>query len=278
VLTLVVIIEPDGEITVEKARAAATTASLSHPCRVLIVVPGSETAKARFDAEVSVGGDQGPGECAVLWLHGPLISHADAVVLPLLAPDTPVVTWWAGAPPDAPAEEPLGALAQRRITDTYLAADQRQALVDRAVQYRPGDTDLAWTRDSLWRALLAAVAETLPGAVDRAEVITEHGNPSAALIASWLQVRLGVEVVMIDGPGPAITKITLGSGDITATVSRPSGAGAVLTVTGQPERAMPLPIRPLADLLAEELQHLDTDAPYAEALVAIGNVGPGASQ
>jgi glucose-6-phosphate dehydrogenase assembly protein OpcA len=34
----------------------------------------------------------GPGEAVVTRLNGELAAHADAVVLPLLLPDTPVVT------------------------------------------------------------------------------------------------------------------------------------------------------------------------------------------
>jgi glucose-6-phosphate dehydrogenase assembly protein OpcA len=275
VLTLVVVVDPDGDITVERARAVATSASLAHPCRVLLVVPVNPTGKARLDAEVSVGGDQGPGESVVLWLYGPLVEHADSVVLPLLAPDTPVVTWWAGPPPPAPRSDPLGALASRRITDTYLAQDQRAALELRSQQYSPGDTDLAWTRDTLWRSTLAAVVDELPGELTSARVVTERGNPSAALLASWLQVRLGVEVDVVDGPGPAITSVSVSGPDLLATVERPDGVTARLVVTGQADRVLPLPIRPLAELLAEELQHLDADEIYAESLAAISRVGPG---
>ena len=149
VLTFIVVAEPDGAVPVDKAVAAATAASLAHPCRVLVVVHGDPAGKPQFDAEVSVGGSHGPGESIVLRLAGPVVDHADTVVLPLLAPDTPVVTWWASAPPADPARLPLGELASRRVTDTYLAEDQRASLELRAEQYEPGDTDLASTRDSL---------------------------------------------------------------------------------------------------------------------------------
>ena len=47
-----------------------------------------------------------------------MIKHPDSVVLPLLLPDSPVVVWWPTEAPADPAEDPLGKLAQRRITDS----------------------------------------------------------------------------------------------------------------------------------------------------------------
>ena len=72
--------------------------------------------------------------------------------MPLLAPDVPVVTWWHGAPPERIAHDPLGVVADRRITDIAQAADPVAALRQRAEDYAPGDTDLAWTRTTPWRA------------------------------------------------------------------------------------------------------------------------------
>ncbi|HVU74793.1 MAG TPA: glucose-6-phosphate dehydrogenase assembly protein OpcA [Mycobacteriales bacterium] len=278
VLTFVVVIDPDGEVSVDRAVAAATAASLAHPCRVIVVAPHPE-GEAQVDAEVSVGGDLGPGESIVIHLHGPLHEHAETVVLPLLAPDTPVVTWWTGDPA-GPAGRQIATLASRRITDTYLAKDPRDALTRLAATYEPGDTDLAWTRDSLWRSMIAAVFDALPGPATGVRITTEHGNPSAALLAAWLQSRTGVSVELVDGPGPAITALEIvaadgASGSITARLSRPDGETATLTRTGQPDRTLPLPIRPLEELLAEELQRLDADAVYAESLAAVGGVGPG---
>jgi glucose-6-phosphate dehydrogenase assembly protein OpcA len=278
VLTFVVVVDPDGEISADRAVAAATAASLAHPCRVIVVAPHPD-GEARLDAEVSVGGDLGPGESIIVHLHGPLHEHADTVVLPLLAPDTPVVTWWTGDPA-GPAGRQIGALASRRITDTYLAKDARDALRRLADTYEPGDTDLAWTRDSLWRSMVAAVFDALPGPAKAVRLTTEHGNPSAALLASWLQTRTGVTVELLDGPGPAITSLEVVAADgvngsVTARLVRPDGETATLTRTGQPDRTLPLPIRPLEELLAEELQRLDADEVYAESLAAVAGVGAG---
>ena len=147
----------------------------------------------------------------MLRLHGELAKHADSVVLPLLLPDTPVVVWWPSKAPPVPGEDQLGALAQRRITDAAAAPQPMRALHQRAESYRPGDTDLAWTRLTPWRALLAAALDQLPGSeVTAAAVEAERGNPSADVLASWLGGRLDVEVTRRESRGPGIT---LGAND-----------------------------------------------------------------
>src|ERR1700734_2268927 len=78
-------------------------------------------------AEIRVG-ESGPGEVVLLRMYGALGEHADSVVTPLLMPDTPVVTWWPGTPPDIPSSRPLGALAQRRITDAAAAGTPHECL------------------------------------------------------------------------------------------------------------------------------------------------------
>ena len=105
-LTFVVVVE---EKQVEMAEQAATAAAAMHPCRLVMVVRRDHTAPTpRLDAEVSVGGRLGPGEAVQLRMYGRLALHAESVVLPLLAPDAPVVTWWPGTAPDRLATDGQG--------------------------------------------------------------------------------------------------------------------------------------------------------------------------
>ena len=191
-LTLVVVVEEDK---VAAAEQAATRAAAEHPCRLLIVVRRRPDApESRLDAEVLIGGRLGPGEAAVLRMYGRLALHAESVVLPLLAPDAPVVTWWFGEPPHRIAHDPLGVFADRRVTDTSLAPDAVAALRQRAEDYAPGDTDLAWTRSTLWRALLASAFDSVRGRATAASVTGSAGDPTRALLSGWLGARLGLEV------------------------------------------------------------------------------------
>jgi glucose-6-phosphate dehydrogenase assembly protein OpcA len=265
-LTLVAVAD---EQLVTEAEQAATSAAAQHPCRLLLVVRRRPDApEPRLDAEVSVGGRLGPGEAVVMRMHGRLSLHAESVVLPLLAPDAPVVTWWFGSPPPLIAHDPLGVIADRRITDCRSAEDPLAALRTRAEDYAPGDTDLAWTRTTLWRSLLASACDSVAGEPREAAVSGEPSNPSRALLASWLGSKLGVDVAVHDTDGPGVTGVELVIGDTTVDVSRTDGRTAVLRRTGQPERHLPLPRRDLGDLLTEELRRLDDDEPYAEALEA----------
>jgi glucose-6-phosphate dehydrogenase assembly protein OpcA len=195
------------------------------------------------------------------------------VVLPLLASDAPVVTWWHGEPPKVLANDALAVLAGRRVTDVAAAPDPLAALQQRAKDYAPGDTDMAWTRTTPWRALLAAAFDDLAGAPRTAEVHAERGNASAALIAGWLKARLGVRVRRVDSPGPGLTAVEVRlEGKQQVRVDRPDGYLATLTRTGMTDRQLPLKRRSLSELIGEELRRLDADQPYAEALSAVTGV------
>ena len=269
-LTLVVVVE---ESKVEQAEQAATRAAAEHPCRLIIVVRRRPDApESRLDAEVVIGGRLGPGEAAVLRMYGRLALHAESVVLPLLAPDAPVVTWWYGEPPRRIAHDPLGVLAGRRVTDTSLAGDPTAALVQRAHDYAPGDTDLAWTRATLWRAVCASAFDSVTSPATSAEVTGPAGDPTRALLAGWLRARLGVEVSTADADGPGITAVRIALEDGEVQLTRNDDATATLRRTGQPDRTMPLERRELGDLLAEELRRLDADEAYAAALSAATGV------
>ena len=263
VLTLIIVTDESAQYD---AVRAATEAAREHPCRVLTVISrDSRGSSSRLDAEIRIG-ETGPGETVLLRMYGPLALHADSVVVPLLMPDTPVVTWWPGGRiPKVPGEDPLGRLAQRRVTDAYAARDRLGTLARLAHAYRPGDTDFTWTRLTSWRSLLAAALDQEHGDILSGEVAAEPDSPSAELLAAWLSLRLAVPVARVVSDGPGITGVRLAtsSGDIE--VSRPDGRVATLSRPGQPDRQVALMRRPLAELLAEELRRLDPDEVYQEA-------------
>ena len=265
VLTLVVATDERGHYD---AVRAASDAAMEHPCRILAVIPRAPKEKPRLDAEVGVGTRSNPGETVVLRLYGSLGEHADSVVLPLLLPDAPVVVWWPGAAPDVPAESPLGGLGSRRVTDAAESPRPLAALRARLTCLADGDTDLAWTRLTPWRTLLAAALDEPFDPVVSGVVAAARNNPSAVLLAAWLRSRLGVDVAVKGSRGPGITEVRLSSARGDLVVSRPDGQRAVLARPGQPDRTVALPRRQSADLLAEELRRLDHDEVYAETLEA----------
>lgn len=280
-LTLVVVAD---ESRVAEAEEAATHAAEMHPCRVLVVVRRQLDAPApRLDAEVVIGGRLGPGEAVVMRMYGRLGLHAESVVLPLLAADAPVVTWWHAAPPEKMATDALAVFADRRITDASIAQDPLAALKTRAVDYAPGDTDLAWTRTTGWRAILASSLDSVSGRRGEPVVVTggrvkgDPQSPTAQLLAGWLTSRCGIAILVEGGdrtPGESGVEsvvLTLDQKEEVRIAADRRG-GAVLTQPLRPDATVPLPERALGELLSEELRRLDPDEPYSDALEAATGV------
>ena len=269
VLTLVV--APDTEDLVEDAIDAAVSASREHPCRIIVVVPADRLASdARLDGQLRVGGDAGAGEVVVLRISGPLSSHASSVVLPFLLPDTPVVAWWPGSAPEIPARDPLGRLAIRRITDATGSDDPLASIRSRLQGYTGGDTDLAWSRITYWRALLASALDTPPyEPITSALVSGLKDEPALDVLAGWLASR-------IDGPVQRAVgdlKVVLVRPTQTITLSRPQdGVTATMSRTARPDALLPLPRRETRECLAEDMRRLDADEIYREALAGIEKV------
>ncbi|GGN68537.1 glucose-6-phosphate dehydrogenase assembly protein OpcA [Streptomyces albiflavescens] len=268
VLTLVIVTDEENAYDALKA---ANEASHEHPSRTLVVIrrvsrsPRDRT-KSRLDAEVRLGAEAGTGETVVLRLYGEVVNHAQSVVLPLLLPDAPVVVWWPVNAPLDPAKDPLGALGQRRVTDTYAAEAPVRELSARADAYTPGDTDLAWTRITPWRSMLAAALDQVTCEVDAVEVEGEEFNPSCELLAMWLADRLDVPVKRSLSSGPGLTGVRLDTSCGPIVLDRADGSLATLSIEGQPDRAVALKRRETSELIAEELRRLDPDDTYASAL------------
>ncbi|CAM5389220.1 glucose-6-phosphate dehydrogenase assembly protein OpcA [Streptomyces fumanus] len=268
VLTMVIVTDEENAYDSIKA---AEEASHEHPSRTLVVIKRHarnprDRHNSHLDAEVRVGSEAGTGETVVLRMYGEVAEHADSVVLPLLLPDAPVVVWWPVDAPDNPAKDPLGALAQRRITDLYAVENPMETLRKRQRTYAPGDTDLAWTRLTLWRSMLAAALDQARAEVTSATVEAEADNPAAELLARWLEARLGVTVDRVVSDGPVVTAVRLGTAGGEIVIDRPEGPLATLSLPGQPSRSLALKVRSTAELIAEELRRLDADEMYAIAL------------
>ncbi|MCX4822278.1 glucose-6-phosphate dehydrogenase assembly protein OpcA [Streptomyces sp. NBC_01142] len=281
VLTLVIVTDEENAYDALKA---ANEASREHPSRKLVVIKRvsrspRDRAKPRLDAEVRVGADAGTGETVVLRLYGEVINHAQSVVLPLLLPDAPVVAWWPVNAPSDPTNDPLGSLAQRRVTDTYAAEQPVHELAARSEAYTPGDTDLSWTRITPWRSMLAAALDQVTCEVTSVEVEGEEFNPSCELLAMWLADRLNVPVKRSLSSGPGLTAVRMETSSGPIVLDRADGSLATLSIQGQPDRAVALKRRETAELIAEELRRLDPDDTYASALrFGVDRLGDGAGK
>jgi glucose-6-phosphate dehydrogenase assembly protein OpcA len=269
VLTLIVVAE---EKEADEALKAAEEASMEHPARIIGVITGSRQSRSQVDAEIRIGAGT-TGEAVLLWLRGEVTEHSESVVTPLLLPDSPVVAWWPSRAPDDPAADPLGALAQRRITDAASAPRRKQlAMSTQCAFYSAGNTDLAWTRITGWRAMLAAALDQYPARVTGASVRAERISPSADLLAAWLTARLRVGVDRGVSRGPGITQVVLNTSGGDIRIDRPDGVLAHLSLPGQPDRPVALKRRQIAELLAEELRRLDPDEIYEQTVATVNRI------
>lgn len=250
------------------AMRAATHAGREHPCQILGVIARTGRRPRRLDAEVTVGENM-PGQTVLLRIQGELNEHVDSVITPLLVPDTPVVIWWPGQAPEAPAADALGVLGQRRITDAAADEGPRERLLRLSAGYRPGDTDLAWARTTNWRSLLAATLDRPYAEISEVTVGAEADNPSADLMAAWLARRLGVPVRQEATAGPGVTEVSFVTADGKIVISRADGRNATLSRPGEPDRFVALHRRETDELLAEELRRLDPDEVYGETLAEL---------
>ena len=266
VMTLIVVVDEDDA---PEAMEAARLASREHPARVLGVILGDARGHAQINAQIGIG-DGWTGETALIRLRGEVVKHSESVVLPLLLPDSPVAIWWPKDAPSDPAADPLGALAQRRITDAAASTKgKRRAMHTLCATYTKGNTDLAWTRLTPWRALLAAALDQHPLKVRRASVTAERISPSAELLRAWLSDRLRVPVERTSSAGPGITEVVLETKEGPIRISRLDGKLATFSSPDRPDRPVALKRRELPALLAEELRRLDEDDIYHDATVRL---------
>jgi glucose-6-phosphate dehydrogenase assembly protein OpcA len=266
VLTLIIVTDEENQ---SDATRAAAHSAMEHPCRIITLIPRPGRVDPALDANIDVGDTMGPGETVRLRLRGELSEHGASVALPLLLPDTPVVVWWPTTCPDVPAEDPIGRMAQRRITDAAAQRHPLQALAERQKGYVPGDTDLSWTRTTTWRSMLAAALDLPYAPIERAEVSAERTNPSGMLLQAWLRNCLDVPVDLHRSRGPGVTGVVLHTTAGPIELTRPDGRTGRLARPGIAAHDVPLARRDLRDLIGEELSRLDPDDTYGEALAAV---------
>ena len=268
VLTLLICV-PDL-IDVDNAIEVSDAVSREHPCRVIVIVePESSEGAALLNAQIRVGDAAGLSDIIILEPRGEAASNIDSLVMPLLQSDTPVVTYWPVTPPENPGAHPLGRLAVKRITDSRATECPMETLSALSRVYTPGDIDLAWAGVTLWRALLAAVAEDFDRLPTSIRVAGNATHPSPFLVAAWLHHQLGVPVDrIVDREAHTITDITFFfDDDTTVSLSRSATSSvARLSRPGLEDRSVNLARRSVQDSLMEDLRRLDPDVYYGELL------------
>lgn len=281
VLTLIVVAEADDDI--DAILDSVRDASHEHPSRVLVVISGDREGETYLDAELRVGGEAGASEMVVMHLHGALADQAEAVVTPLLLPDTPIVAWWPSHIPESPSQHPVGELAVRRITNAGSHDSDVETVYMRLQQisrgYAPGDSDMTWASLTLWRGIVASALDRHPHeSVESVEISGPAGAAAVDLATAWLSDRLGVAVRRTESERTdaegwfPIHTLKLYRAKTTITVEVIDGSTVRIHVPGAPDSLVALSVRSQAEVLSEELRYLHADKAYAHALRALNRV------
>ena len=290
VLTLVIVTE---QAHLETALETVNAASREHPCRVIAIVTNAEDHQAgqeadqrtaatqssedcvsykdtnhdgdrTLDAEIRFGSDAGAGEVVVLRPVAALLDHSDALVIPLLVPDAPLVVWWPTNPPQDPSQDPIGTMAASRITDAMDADDRQATFAGLLAHSRDQDVDLSWTRITIWRALLTSMVQQPPHLPIRSVKVTgqAHYLP-LELLASWLALKLQVPVsVERDPKAQAVTGVYFERPDGIMSMERHHDDQARINQPDQAPQTISMPLRTAVDCMSEELGRLDPDEVY----------------
>lgn len=281
VLTLVIITEGAH---LEEALATVNAASREHPCRLISIVtdaheeprPDQKSANLKsdkekmgtLDAEIRFGSDAGAGEVIVLKPVADLLEHSDALVIPLLIPDAPLVVWWPTNPPQDPSTDPIGSMSSSRITDVINADDSQSALSQILEHSSAKDVDLSWTRTTIWRAMLASMLDQPPHLPIQSVSLSgqDHYLP-LELLASWLALKLHVPVqVNRSTNAQAITGIFFERSDGTMSIERHKTDQAKINQPGQASQTISMPLRTPVDCMSEELGRLYPDEVYHDVI------------
>ncbi len=206
------------------ARATAARVMRVHPGRVIVLAPQEMAGPFCFGAAMGEEPDREPSAfistaCLQDEESGRQICSEEvvicgtgktgalqAVVLQLLVPDLPVVTWWLGDV--GPSSSQLGWLrdaSDQVIMDAQSYSDPAQGmqvlgemLAPRRETTHPALTELSWLRIAPWRKLIAELFDAperrlLLGDIDRLVVEHDSALPQALLFGAWFGSRLGFD-------------------------------------------------------------------------------------
>jgi len=273
---------------------AVSIAGLRHsrPSRALITCGRTDVDEVRAEATVFCSPMQEGGKAIVcsevVRLDGPAAGDGLAsMAASLLLPDLPVFLMWV-APPDfeRPVFRSLRPLATRLVTDSTRFPETLDRLGALIAQDREVVTDLAWTKITGWREVVAAIFDDPEhrdalGQLERVSIDYVGGSDAQArLLGGWLVASTGVDAVAKTKPveradmrAGSLTHVEIECGGQLYTVDRPREGMAVIDAPGRATRHVALRVPPTPILVGEELEFLTNDHAFHAALAAIAEPG-----
>jgi glucose-6-phosphate dehydrogenase assembly protein OpcA len=202
------VLVPRAEL-IQPATDAAAALTLRHPSRIFLVSAEPQATASALEASVSAlchlaapAGHHICCEQVTLMARGDAVRGIAPLILGLLIPDVPLVTWWRGGLSlDLPLFQEFWNITNRTVVDTAESGTPARTLIRlaRALEQHPvAVADLAWSRLTCWRELTAQFfdAPQQRPYLDRLDhVAVETGGgappPDGLLWLGWLASRLG---------------------------------------------------------------------------------------
>ncbi len=237
-LTLVVLSEASGDATALEETIAALMPE--HPARTIVVKlsgAGERALAEHVYAQCWMPFGQRRQICCEqieITASDAALADLPSVVLPLTAPDLPVIVWSRSARLfDLPPFDAIARMATKVVVDSAGFADPKRTLRLLAKTAQGGVLlgDLAWTRLTRWREMLARLFENRDYLAKLARIssvrVVHHEDAATAAwyMGAWIVDALrdaGVraKVVVGAGRGPAPLSVELAGGGFRVALAR----------------------------------------------------------
>jgi len=273
---------------------ATAIAGLRHsrPSRALVACGDAQAKVVTAAPSVYCAPMQEGGKAIVcselVRLDGPATGDALAsMAASLLLPDLPVFLLWT-APPDfeRPVFKALRTLATPLVTDSTRFPETLDALGGVVAQDREVVTDLAWTKITGWREVVASIFDDPDhrdalGRLEHVAIDYVRGSDAQArLLGGWLVAGSGCDAVVTTRPVErpdmrvgSLAHVAIDAGGRHYTVDRPQEGMAVIDAPGRATRRVALRVPPFEVLIGEELEFLTNDHAFLAALGAAAEGG-----
>ena len=280
-MTLMVVAEPDDAADAESARKTIGHLMHGHPSRAIVLIPsesGELSGRVFAECWMPFGGQQQIcSEGIEITADSEQTDEVARVLVPLIAPDLPVVLWCRG--PRAFLDrslDPLFPLANKIIFNTRAVRHPASAIEFLRRMHKGGQrvADLAWTRLTGWREAVAHLVDAAPdgwlAAAGTGAVRIEYGGgrpgTRSLYFARWIERALpGMNITLAPVAGDAgMHSVVFTVEGTEMSIRRTDSSLEVRT----PERSYSAQLPPDSEecLMREELSILGRDPAFERVL------------